>query len=58
MKPYTFLEEQLDNTHESVIYNNVVYHGSQTKMSIIKGGYTQDNKQRFGYGCVYVTPFK
>ena len=58
MKQYSFLKEALDQTHESVIHKNVVYHGSQTKMSIIKGGFTQDNKQRFGYNCVYVTPYK
>jgi hypothetical protein len=52
MKQYSFLTEALDNTHESVIYNNVVYHGSQTKMTIIKGGFTQDSKKRFGYSCV------
>lgn len=56
MKYYSFLTEALDNLHESVILDNVVYHGSQVKMTTIKGGFTQD--KRFGYNCVYVTPFK
>ena len=50
------LLEAIDKQKEFCILNNIVYHGSQDKMSIIKGGYTQD--QRFGYGCVYVTAFK
>lgn len=56
MKQYSFLLEAIDKTKESYILDNVVYHGSQDKMSVIKGNYTQD--KRFGYNCVYVTPFK
>lgn len=59
MKQYSFLSESLlsiTQDKESFISNNIVYHGSQDKMDIIKGNKTND--KRFGYGCVFVTPFK
>ena len=57
LKQYSFIIKSIKQDTESYVLNNIVYHGSPDKLSIIKGSKTRKSK-RFNYNCVFVTPFK
>ena len=56
MKQYSFLIESIQQSVSNNISNNLVYHGSNKKLDVIKGSYT--NKWTNEVGNVFVTPFK
>lgn len=61
MKKYSFLAESyipITKEKESHILNDIVYHSSSIKMSVIKGKETKNALSRFGFGVVFVSPYK